>query len=513
MKTAIALSLLYLSLLAAVPALAGDLSGLDEALVSSARRLEESSVVVRVRGDRPGTPLAAATSSASRPWYHLLEPARPVLHVGTAPTDSASPLHLTTRYDRRLVARSVLADGHDAREGRGFFVGEGAILTSAALVDGARRVEVIGPKGTAEAVVAGIDRDFGIAVLRSSLRGPALEVDPSAELEAGRLLVLAAGEEGVGAELAVVASRATEPGRRGLARLSRALPGSATGAAALGPDGRVRGLVTSDRGLPATFGSCASCHGASTTLLAAFTLDRSTPFGVWDHGTALAHAGPQVAHLVAGRRIARALPGLLAEGRVRKAYLGLVLGVAEEEGKPLDERRIARLLPDSPAEGRLRAGDRIVGVGGRRLAPHDDVSHEILALEAGSEAVIHVERAGEKDVVSVEVVPTERTDDAGARGPAVFGFEATTLTPELKLWLRVLEDGVVVSATTPGGAADRAGLRRGDRVVRLAGREVSTLADLAAAVDDGLRALAAGEAVGVDVTRDGQPQSLRLLAR
>jgi S1-C subfamily serine protease len=65
----------------------------------------------------------------------------------------------------------------------------------------------------------------------------------------------------------------------------------------------------------------------------------------------------------------------------------------------------------------------------------------------------------------------------------------------------------VISSVTRGGAAERAGFARGDRLLRLAGRAVATSADLAAAVDDALRGLAAGSAVVLDVERDGSEVS------
>ena len=65
----------------------------------------------------------------------------------------------------------------------------------------------------------------------------------------------------------------------------------------------------------------------------------------------------------------------------------------------------------------------------------------------------------------------------------------------------------MISSVARGGAAERAGFARGDRVLRLAGRAVSTPADLAAAVDDALRGLAAGSAVVLEVERDGNEVS------
>ncbi|MFO0653113.1 MAG: PDZ domain-containing protein [Polyangiales bacterium] len=48
---------------------------------------------------------------------------------------------------------------------------------------------------------------------------------------------------------------------------------------------------------------------------------------------------------------------------------------------------------------------------------------------------------------------------------------------------------VVVTAVMPGGAADRAGLRRGDVILQADGREVAGSGELAESVRDGRAAL------------------------
>jgi S1-C subfamily serine protease len=225
-------------------------------------------------------------------------------------------------------------------------------------------------------------------------------------------------------------------------------------------------------------------------------------------------ASPAVAHLAPGRRIARAVRDLLDGGRVKKAYLGIVLDRVDAQGAPDDARRVAHVLAGSPAEGRLLAGDRILAVGARELSASDDAPYEILALEPGRPARLVVERAKDGAAparVEVEVTPTERREDASTRGPLVFGFDVIALTPELRAWMgREEGEGLVISAVTRGGAAERAGFARGDRVLRLAGRAIASQPELQAAVDDALRGLAAGGAVVLEVERDGKEVSSAL---
>jgi hypothetical protein len=66
--------------------------------------------------------------------------------------------------------------------------------------------------------------------------------------------------------------------------------------------------------------------------------------------------------------------------------------------------------------------------------------------------------------------------------------------------------GVLLSGVRPGGAADRAGLRRGDVIVKLGRHEVRSVEDLMYA----LNAAKPGETVTAIVKRDGKPLSLEV---
>lgn len=87
------------------------------------------------------------------------------------------------------------------------------------------------------------------------------------------------------------------------------------------------------------------------------------------------------------------------------------------------------------------------------------------------------------------------------------------MTDELRAWLGTTDGGMVVSSVTPGGPADRAGVRKGDHLNALAERMIGTPDDVVAAVDDALRKLAAGDKVVIEVIRDGQRLPLPLMAR
>jgi S1-C subfamily serine protease len=65
-------------------------------------------------------------------------------------------------------------------------------------------------------------------------------------------------------------------------------------------------------------------------------------------------------------------------------------------------------------------------------------------------------------------------------------------------------DGARLAGVVPGAAADRAGLREGDVVIRLAGARLASFDDLRAA----LRQRRAGELVDLVFVRDGEQRSV-----
>jgi S1-C subfamily serine protease len=113
----------------------------------------------------------------------------------------------------------------------------------------------------------------------------------------------------------------------------------------------------------------------------------------------------------------------------------------------------------------------------------------------------------------VNVTPSERKEDASATGARAFGFEVVPLTAEVRRYSGIDKDGLLVLSVVSGGVAERAGLRRNDRLVRVGGVDVPTEEALGNAVENALRRLAAGESVTVDVEREGAVQTFTLYGK
>jgi S1-C subfamily serine protease len=67
------------------------------------------------------------------------------------------------------------------------------------------------------------------------------------------------------------------------------------------------------------------------------------------------------------------------------------------------------------------------------------------------------------------------------------------------------DDGMEISGVMPGGAAEAAGLKKGDKITAIGGKPVKTVQDYMAAMSG----LKRGEDVEITVTRDGKPVKVK----
>ncbi len=105
---------------------------------------------------------------------------------------------------------------------------------------------------------------------------------------------------------------------------------------------------------------------------------------------------------------------------------------------------------------------------------------------------------------------------APAAGAALFTLDASAQSPGDRPWLGIAMDGdagvggVRIRHVVRGSPAGRAGIREGDRILRVAGATVTRGADVVSAV----AARGVGEGVDIALSRNGREQTLRLtLAR
>lgn len=208
---------------------------------------------------------------------------------------------------------------------------------------------------------------------------------------------------------------------------------------------------------------------------------------------------------------------LKTQGHVSRGWLGILiqdvtreLAESFEMSKPIGAL-VARVLPDSPAQAAgLEVGDVIVAFEGREVGRSSALPPMVGATMVGTTAEVEIIRDGKSKMLKVTIseLPDEdqrvsRVDDPNITIERL-DLVVTDPTPDQ---LEALEGtGGVLVESVSSGAASRAGIRRGDLLMRFNNVEVRDAAHLGELVRD----MPEGRSVPVLVQRQGSPIFLAL---
>jgi len=343
----------------------------------------------------------------------------------------------------------------------------GDIVTNRHVVSGASRVKVTFSDGREfSAKTLGTDAETDVAVIRLD--------KPPADLTAARLgdsdkldvgeWVLAVGSP-LGLDQTVTAGIVS-----GLGKVGRHVQMSG---------GRVRRYIQTDAKInPGNSGG--PLVNLSAEVVGINTLINTGPGGAYGFAIPI-------------NQVRMVASSLLKEGRVRYAYLGVLVG--DIEG--MDPSRKAALggidhgalvnqaTPGGPAaKAGMRAGDVITAIDGRKMESSGDVIDYVSTRPIGSRVSVALVREGKTQAVSVELGELPSVD-AHAGAPAQkLGMALQTLTPELAQSMGIERGarGAVVAEVAPGGAAAAAGVREGDVILEVDRQRVTTAEEAASAL-------------------------------
>jgi len=245
-----------------------------------------------------------------------------------------------------------------------------------------------------------------------------------------------------------------------------------------------------------------------------------------------------VAGLTAGLGMGQTIPPVspVVVGSVSGSFLGV--GIQEIDSNRAKELKLSeeagvevtRIAPDSPAEkAGIKTGDVVTQYNGQRVEGMEQFSRMVRETPAGRDVKIGIIRNGAPQTItarlaarpgiSAQLVPSPGNPSNGEpfefRFPdmpqsrmtwrsAALGIEAEALDGHLAEFFGVKE-GVLVRTVNKGSAADKAGIRAGDVIVRVDDAKVATPADITAR----LRALR-GRSVSVVVVRDRKEVNVML---
>jgi serine protease Do len=180
------------------------------------------------------------------------------------------------------------------------------------------------------------------------------------------------------------------------------------------------------------------------------------------------------------------MQSLLERGKVVRGWLGVgIQNIDQDLAQALKLREttgvlITEVTKGTPAEkAGLKRGDVILGVDATRVNSTGELRNLVAAAGAARPVALTVFRNGKE--LKVQVVlgempaklagSSEESTTGADDSPAdVAGADLEALTPEVRKRFRIpdsVDHGVVVRAVKPGGAASKAGLRRGDVIVEV----------------------------------------------
>jgi M6 family metalloprotease-like protein len=159
------------------------------------------------------------------------------------------------------------------------------------------------------------------------------------------------------------------------------------------------------------------------------------------------------------RNVTEAIPGdpkkfAFTDAPPPAGFLGIEVD-DESPGRP----RIADVQVDSPAdEAGLKPGDIVRSLDGKAVTSARELRDALRGRNADEELSIAYEREGKTEEVSAKLRPLSKP----------FKPQSTADRPILGIQLAPAKDGgVEITSVTPGGAADRAGLKAGDIIRKI----------------------------------------------
>jgi len=241
-----------------------------------------------------------------------------------------------------------------------------------------------------------------------------------------------------------------------------------------------------------------------------------------------------VACMTAGLGMGQTFPSVSPVAAGSGSFLGV--GLQEIDSQRAKELKlpeeagveVTRIAPDSPAEkAGIKTGDVVTQYNGQRVEGMDQLSRMVRETPAGREVKIGIVRNGAPQTITAKIVARPSINGQLIPAPvqqpfefrlpdmpqshmtwrsAMLGIEAEALDGQLAEFFGVKE-GVLVRTVSKGSAADKAGIKAGDVIVRVDDAKVATPADIAAH----LRRLR-GRSVSMVVVRDRKEVMVMLAA-
>jgi len=202
---------------------------------------------------------------------------------------------------------------------------------------------------------------------------------------------------------------------------------------------------------------------------------------------------------------------LISTGKIQRGYIGASIQALSDEMADsfgLAGRTgavVADVVPGGPAQkAGVLSGDVVVGVNGHPIASYTEMTREVAKVPAGGLARLDIFRNGKEQSIDVHtgLRPSEEQlaqgDNQGdgeegapgatprpTPGAPILGMNLAPVNPAERQEFNLTENahGVVVEGVKSSSDASDKGLQRGDVIVRVGDRQVTSTSDVTAAVE------------------------------
>jgi serine protease Do len=431
------------------------------------------------------SPKAAAQAAAVPNFVDLVQAVKPavvsmrvksdVTPQVTSDDDGANPFEGTPleRFFRRFGPPAQGEQGqapprhfYAQGQGSGFFISaDGYVVTNNHVVANAVKLEVVMDDGKVlDAKIIGTDPKTDLALVKVEGRGNFPFVSfADDEAKIGEWIIAMGNPFGLGGTVTagIVSARGRDIGSgpyNDFLQIDAAVNQGNSGGPTFNMSGRVIGVNT----------AIYSPSGGSVGI--AFDIPASI-------------AKPVVAQLKERGYVERGWIGVQVQPLTKE--IAESIGMKEAAGA-----LITSIQPDSPAVASgLKPADVVTSINGAKIKDSRDLARQIAALAPNSTVTIEYLRDGKAHTASVRLGQLKEQTARKPPSPAIPGADGQTsklgmaVAPASRV-MGIGEQGLAVLRVDPNGKAAEIGLRPGDIILQVSGKDVSSPQDLAAALQE-----------------------------
>ena len=182
---------------------------------------------------------------------------------------------------------------------------------------------------------------------------------------------------------------------------------------------------------------------------------------------------------------------LVADGKVTRGYLGVVIGDIDNELLKVYKRKEGALVLDISADTPafkygLKRGDLIYAINGKAIKDRNTLQNTIASFKPDEKIILQVERDN-KDI-EISIILSDRSTSlevpVDSSISVLGGLKLSAIDSETQKQFRLQNDvnGILISDVEPKSKAEKSGFQAGDVIVQIEDIEIKTFSNIETAL-------------------------------